>query len=87
MKKISVYSILILCLMIFVGVLLYDQQKTLDRNVQKYQQLQAEINQAQEKLAELEDQMDKVGTDEYIEDKAREELGYIKENETVFYEE
>ena len=46
--------------------------------------LQDEIKQADQQIAMLEEEKSMMGTDEYIEEKARERLGYVKSDETVF---
>ena len=63
--------------------LIVSQQSILDRNIEKNASLKESIQQ-EEQISELEKEKSMMGTDEYIEDKAREKLGYVKSDETVF---
>lgn len=64
--------------------LLISQQTVLDRNIEKNADLKQSILEEQQRLEELEERKSKLGTDEYIEEQAREKLGYVKNDETVF---
>lgn len=64
--------------------LIVSQQSILDRNIEKNASLRESIQQVEEQISELEKEKSMMGTDEYIEDKAREKLGYVKSDETVF---
>ncbi|MBR5786503.1 MAG: septum formation initiator family protein [Clostridia bacterium] len=64
--------------------LIVSQQSILDRNIEKNASLKESIQQVEEQISELEKEKSMMGTDEYIEDKAREKLGYVKSDETVF---
>lgn len=64
--------------------LIVSQQSILDRNIEKNASLKESIQQVEEQIFELEKEKSMMGTDEYIEDKAREKLGYVKSDETVF---
>ena len=64
--------------------LIVAQQSLLDRNVDKNASLRKDIKQVEQQIKELEEERANLGTDEYIEEKAREKLGYVKSDETVF---
>ena len=64
--------------------LLFSQQSVLDRNIDKNSALKDDIEAMQQKIDELNDEKSILGTDEYIERKARESLGYVMSDETVF---
>lgn len=64
--------------------LIVSQQSILDRNIEKNASLKESIQKVEEQISELEKEKSMMGTDEYIEDKAREKLGYVKSDETVF---
>ena len=67
--------------------LLVSQQSVLDRNIERNKTLEDEIRVAEQKLEELEEEKSILGSDEYVERKAREDLGYVKSDETVFVRE
>ncbi|MBE7057749.1 MAG: hypothetical protein E7387_01430 [Ruminococcaceae bacterium] len=64
--------------------LIVAQQSLLDRNIEKNSDLKEDIKQVEQQIAMLEEEKSMMGTDEYIEEKARERLGYVKSDETVF---
>ena len=64
--------------------LIVAQQSLLDRNIDKNASLRKDIKQVEQQIKELEEERANLGTDEYIEEKAREKLGYVKSDETVF---
>ena len=66
---------------------LVSQQSVLDRNIERNKTLEDEIRVAEQKLEELEAEKSILGSDEYVERKAREDLGYVKSDETVFVRE
>ncbi|MBR3838207.1 MAG: septum formation initiator family protein [Clostridia bacterium] len=76
----------LLFLIVFIGLiaLLLSQQSVLTRNIDKNKDLQDKISEAQQELKSLEEEQQMIGTDEYVERKAREILGYVKDNETVY---
>lgn len=64
--------------------LIVAQQSLLDRNIDKNASLREDIKQVEQQIKELEEEKENLGTDEYVEEKAREKLGYVKSDETVF---
>jgi len=60
------------------------KQPTIASNNEKAKKIEAEIEEENKKIEELDNTIQKSGTDEYIEKIAREKLGMIKENEIVF---
>ena len=70
-----------------LATLLVSQQSVLDRNIERNKTLEDEIRVAEQKLEELEEEKSILGSDEYVERKAREDLGYVKSDETVFVRE
>lgn len=64
--------------------LIVSQQSMLDRNIEKNSSLKEDIEQVEQQISELQEERAQMGTDEYIEEKAREKLGYVKSDETVF---
>ena len=70
-----------------LAALLVSQQSVLDRNIERNKTLEDEIRVAEQKLEELEEEKSLLGSDESVERKAREDLGYVKSDETVFVRE
>ncbi len=86
-KVINLRNILFFGIIINLVVILYNQQSVLDRNMNTYNKLKEQIVEENEYYEKLQNEQSIVGTDEYIERKAREELGYVKKNEIVFINE
>lgn len=64
--------------------LIFSQQSVLDRNIEKNKEIKEDINAIHQRIDELNEEKSMLGSDEYIERKAREKLGYVKNDETVF---
>ena len=66
------------------------QSKTLERRLSYYQTKAATLEEAieneQQRAVDIEEKMDYMLTDEYIEEVARNKLGLVKNNEIVFEE-
>lgn len=63
------------------GLSLYKKQK---QYLAQEQELLAQIEQEKERAKEIDELEDYVGTDEYIEAVAKEKLGLVHKNETLF---
>jgi cell division protein FtsL len=83
-KKMRFQNIIFLLLAAYLIFLLFTQQRTLNQNLNNYNKVTQSINEEEEKNAQLQDELSKVGTDEFIEQEARNELGYVKSNERVY---
>ena len=77
-------NFLFLGIAVVLVALIVAQQTVLDRNIEKNQSLRNDIKIAEQRIEELKEEQKMIGTDEYIEKKAREKLGYVKSDETVF---
>ena len=64
--------------------MLISQQKTLDENIDRGENIRSELTAAQQQLEEIEEEENIADTDEYIEQRAREELGYVYDDEIVY---
>lgn len=78
------HNLIFAALAVALIALIVAQQSLLDRNIEKNSDLQEDIKQVEQQIAMLEEEKSMMGTDEYIEGKARERLGYVKSDETVF---
>lgn len=85
MRKIfNIRNLIFVALAAALIALIVAQQSLLDRNIEKNNSLNEDIKNVEQQIAELEKEKSMMGTDEYIEQKAREKLGYVKSDETVF---
>lgn len=83
-KVFNLRNLIFVALAVGIVTLIVAQQSLLDRNIEKNKSLQEDIKQVEQRIMELEDEKSQIGTDEYVEEKAREKLGYVKSDETVF---
>ncbi len=82
-KKFDLRNLIFIALAVYLVVLLFTQQGTLDRNRESYNNLQDQIKEAQAENDKLKEEYENIGSDEYIEQKAR-EAGLVKSDEVVF---
>lgn len=68
----------------YVAVTLVHQQITLSQCKKVAQEYEEKIAQVEMENQKLEDEHEKAGTDEYLEQRVREEYGFVKPNERVF---
>lgn len=87
-RKVSVKVIIrnlgILTMCFYVATTLIKQQITISKCDDVAETYRAKIAEAQIEKQKLEDELEKTGTDEYLERVAREKLGLVKANERVF---
>ena len=76
--------ILLIGLAVYILITLVSQQAKLSRYNSEEKNLDIQIAQQEKLNKEKEHEKRLVGTDEYIERAAREQLGYTKKNEKVF---
>ena len=87
-KKISIrFFVIIFCLlMAYAGFLLVKQQLKIHEINNKADTLSQEIAQMKDENEQLERDIEQSYTDEYVEQQARDKLGWVKENEIRFIE-
>lgn len=83
-RRLNLQNLVFLGIAAYLVVLLFTQQGTLDRLREEHGTLQTQIEEETERQKKLQEELERVGTDAYIEEKAREELGYVKQDETVY---
>jgi len=76
--------LLLVVLAVYICVELISQQVTLSNLNKDEKTLDSGISQQEKLSKELNDELKRSGTDEYMEYAAREKLGYTKKNEKVF---
>lgn len=85
MRKIfSFQNIVFIALAVYLLILMVNQQAALTRNIERNRELKEDIAAAENKLMQLTEEEQMLNTDAYIEQKAREILGYVKSNEIVY---
>lgn len=82
-KKFDRKNFIFIGLAVYLLILLFSQQGTLSRNRSTYNNLQDKIQAAQNENAKLKKEYESIGSDEYIEKKAR-EAGLVRSDEIVF---
>ena len=83
-KLFSFQNIIFIALAVYLTVLLFNQQGTLSAKMEQNQELKQQIASAEAQLEALQEEEKLLDTDAYIEQKAREILGYVKSNEIVY---
>ena len=83
LQDLKLQNVLFYVIALVIVVLLFAQQGSLDAQRQEYADKLRQLEEAQRYNVELQEKLEYVGTDEYREEKAREE-GYVEEDEIVF---
>ena len=83
-KLFSFQNVIFIALAVYLMILLFNQQGTLTSKIERNRELKQQIANAETQLTELQEEEKLLDTDAYIEQKAREILGYVKSNETVY---
>ena len=78
-------GVLLLVLLLGVGIQLYRMQEDLKTARAEEAALAAQIAQVERENAQLQEDLDRAGDPELIEEIAREELGMVTQTEKVFY--
>jgi cell division protein FtsB len=81
--KLRFKLLLLTVFLAFAGISIYRQQANINSLLAEQQTLSAQYEQAQLELQRLQDQSDYMNTEDYIEDTARERLGYAYQDEIV----
>lgn len=81
-KLLKVGGLLFLC--VYIVFVFVEQQIALSKRSDVSKDIEEKIAEAKLEQQRLEDELDKAGTDEYLERMAREKLGLIKANERIF---
>ncbi len=81
--KLRFKLLLLVVFLAFAGLTIYRQQANINALLAEQQTLGEQYEQAQMELQRLRDQSDYMNTEDYIEDTARERLGYAYEDEII----
>lgn len=86
-RKVSIPTIFIILLVLFyAGYLLVTTSEQIEEKKAEISQLQSQLLKETEKLAELQEKISSIGTDEWVKEMAREKLGLVEDGEIVYRE-
>ncbi len=80
----TIKIVLVIGFVVYVGFTLINQQITLNTQKQQLSDLQQEEGDLQKQEALLQDKLDHMDSEEYIEQQARDKLGWVKDGEIKF---
>ena len=79
-------TLLFTAFLIYAVVTMVSQAAQLKEGKQVLELQNQQMAQEQRRALELDEETSKIGTDEFIEQQAKEKLGYVKSNEKIFYD-
>lgn len=92
MSKVKIAPQKLILTVVFVAFFVYaivtmvSQAAQIKDNKQVLENQNRQLAQEQRRALELDEETSKIGTDEFIEQQAKEKLGYVKSNEKIFYD-
>jgi cell division protein DivIC len=86
-KRIHFSFFLVLAMLIYAIVMLLNQSRVIEGQKDRESELLRQKENLEAEIHSLENELDYIGSDEYIEQMARERLGWVKEDEIKFIEE
>ena len=81
-----IFALLFLAFLIYAVVTMVSQAAQISDSKQTLELQSQQIDLEHRRALELEEETSKIGTDEFIEQQAKEKLGYVKSNEKIFYD-
>lgn len=83
-KKISLFNVVVFAFVVYFVYTFCDQQIQINNYNSKIETYKSDIETKNKLVSYYKDQKTNIETDEYIEDVARESLGYVKPYEKIF---
>lgn len=83
-KKLSLFKVVVFGFFVYFAYTVYDQQIQINSYDSKIETYKADIENKNKLIDYYDEQKDNIETDEYIEDVARDTLGYVKPYEKIF---
>lgn len=83
-KKISLFNLVVFGFFVYFAYTVYDQQLQINSYNSKIETYKADIENKSKLIDYYDNQKDNIESNEYIEDVARESLGYVKPYEKIF---
>ena len=85
-KRIHFSFFIVLAMLIYAIVMLLNQSNVIESQKDREAALLREKENLEAEISSLENELEYIGSDEYIEQMARERLGWVKEDEIKFVE-
>ena len=86
LKKENIKWLVFALFFIYICIMLLMQQPQIKALREKNAELRSKVTELESEIERLEGEKEYVGSDEYIEHEAREQFGYVKDNEIIFKE-
>ncbi len=81
-----IFTVFFVAFVIYAVVTMVSQAAQIRDGKQILENQQRQYAQEERRALELDEETSKIGTDEFIEQQAKEKLGYVKSNEKIFYD-
>lgn len=81
-----IFAVLFLAFLVYAVVTMVSQAAQLRDGKEILENQAGQLAYEQRRAMELDEETSKIGTDEFIEQQAKEKLGYVKSNEKIFYD-
>ena len=81
-----IFAVLFIAFLVYAVVTMISQAAQVRDAKQVLETQSRQLVQEQRRALELDEETSKIGTDEFIEQQAKEKLGYVKSNEKIFYD-
>ncbi len=75
-----------LAMLVYAVVVILNQSQVIKEQKERQAELTREMESLEAEINSLENELEYIGSDEYIEQMARERLGWVKEDEIIFTE-
>jgi len=85
-KRIHFSFFIFLAILVYSVVVILNQSQVIKEQEERQAELVREMESLQAEINSLENELEYIGSDEYIEQMARERLGWVKEDEILFTE-
>jgi len=86
LKKENIKWLVFALFFIYICIMLLVQQPQINALRDKNAELRTRVTELENEIERLEGEKEYVGSDEYIEHEAREQFGYVKDDEIIFKE-
>ena len=81
-----ILSILFIAFIIYSLVTIVSQAMQIRNDKALITVVSEKVDEEKKRSTELDEEVSKIGSDEYVEKQARDKLGYVKSNEKIFYD-
>ncbi|MDP4118893.1 MAG: septum formation initiator family protein [Bacillota bacterium] len=81
-----IFNIIAFVFLVYSAITVCSQSMQIRAAKKMEVQVNEQLKHEKQRAQELDEETSKIGTDEFIEKKAKEKLGYVKSNEKIFYD-